>query len=85
MFFCYLMAVELSQGLEVLRCKIFYQVLTGSQEVCSSVTGLWALWKAIRTLLNKSESVSNKELVRQDPHYREGGIQEGSGGSFASR
>lgn len=85
MFYGYLMAVELSQGLEVLRCKIFYTVFKGSQETCSSATGLRALWKAVQALLTKSESASNKELVRQGPSYREAGIQEGSAGWFCQQ
>lgn len=59
MFYCYLMDVELAQGVEVLS-KIFYKAFKGSQEMYILVTGAWTLWKVIQTLLNKLVRVPNK-------------------------
>lgn len=49
------------------------------------VTGLQGLWKVIQTLLNKSEGVSNKELVLQAPYYHKVGIQEGLAWQFCQQ
>jgi len=57
------MDVELKQGLEVLRCKIFYKVFKESQEMYILVTGLIGPLKS---------DLNSAKQVRRCVRYRAG-------------